>query len=142
MPMTLDEAGTLKVGDELEVDKTGQFFTITGIPPHTPNKITFLLVSENQQGTFIDETRLHLVSRAGTNYKRAEPENDLVRGEPDETASDVPANFPVDELTAALHVSAEDAVTDLTAREPEEAAELEAAKPPKEEKKPRGKKAK
>ncbi len=100
MSMTFEQAQALKVGDQIELNRNGQRFTITGITPQaTANKIVLLLETEDGVHTFIDEKRLNLISPAGTNYKPAAVE---------------PQNPPLDQLVGDLRETVEASTQDLT----------------------------
>ena len=63
MSMTYEEATNLTIGDRIQLDKTSQVFNVTGVPPHLPGKIMILVETEDGTRTFLDEKRLHLVSK-------------------------------------------------------------------------------
>ncbi len=125
MSMTYEEASQLTIGDQIELDRNGQRFTIHSIPPHPAKKLVLILDGEDGVKTYIDETRLHLVSRAGTNWKPAAVEPQLPS---------------VDTMVKALRETVEDATVDLTEPEEGPSTDAEPAREdtPREEKKPRG----
>ena len=92
--MTLDDAKKLQIGDHIQLDRNGQEFEITGIAPQVAtNKIRLHLVTQEGEHTFIDESRLHLVSKV-----------EHQTGDPD----------PLKALTESQHETVDAATAELT----------------------------